>query len=238
MIRISIGNLGSGKTACEVMELFHDKTGKHTYTNIKTSLKNCMLLTPQMIVKKVTEGKKEKYEVNIDFWKQAKKPLNVVLDEAHNIIDSRSSMSGLNKAVTNWQSSLRRVCGETDRNFGELVYITQIFSAIDVRTRELCTQIRYHTCHYLKTCLKCQATWQENSEMPEKRQSCISCHSFNIRKHSFIIEVKRFQNEESYNAWRLMGEKSYYARYYINDIEKYFPLYNTLQWDNLFQGYK
>jgi rRNA maturation endonuclease Nob1 len=238
MIRISLGNVGSGKTANEIRELFFDRSNKITYTNIETSLKNCKLLTPDMIVTKVNEDKKINYEVNIDFWKKAKKPLNICIDEAHNLIDSRNSMSKLSRAILNWQSSIRRVLGEDDGNIGELIYITQILDSLDIRTRTLCTQFRYHICYYQKQCKKCFFLWSENSEMPEKKQSCPRCGEFTLRKFNHKILVYRFASIDKYNAWRLFGEKTYYARNLIQDIEKIsFPRYKTLQWDNLWKGY-
>ena len=239
MIRISLGNVGSGKSVSEVRELYHDKSDKITYTNIKTTLPNCKTLTPQMLVIK-TEDKKGNfsYEVNEEFWQKVKKPLNIYIDESHNLIDSRASLTKLSKTIMKWQSAIRRVIGEDEGgNVGELVYITQILESIDIRTRSLCTQLRYHVCYYMKRCLQCGVYWQESSEMPEKKQSCPSCFSFKLKKYGHVIYVFRFSSIENYNAWRLFGQKTYYARYFINDIENYFHLYKSLQWENLFKGY-
>ena len=238
MIRISLGNVGSGKTASEVRELFFDRSKRMTYTNIETSLKNCITLKPEMIIIKKPVGKKIIYDVNVEFWKNAKKPINVVIDEAHNIIDSRNSMSRLNRAVTAWQSAIRRVLGESEGDYGELVYITQLLDSVDVRTRDLCTQFRYHICHYMKTCEKCSYIWKENSEMPEKRKSCQYCGNFQLKKSNFTIEILRFSSQDEFNAWKIDRQKTYYARYYVSDIEKYFNLYDTLQWTNLFSSYQ
>jgi len=34
-----------------------------------------------------------------------------------------------------------------------------------------------------------------------------------------------------------MNQKSYYKHYFVHDIEDYFPMYDTLQRDNLFSQY-
>ena len=53
MIKIYLGNVGSGKTACYVRELFLNKAHRNTYSNIKTKkLKNNNIITSDMLVKK------------------------------------------------------------------------------------------------------------------------------------------------------------------------------------------
>lgn len=70
---------------------------RKTYSNIKTKLKNQVNINPSMIIKKeVVDTKKKKdgtiepvyeYKLNIDYWKGIKEPINVILDEAHSIIN-------------------------------------------------------------------------------------------------------------------------------------------------------
>jgi hypothetical protein len=160
-----------------------------------------------------------------------------VIDEAHAIINARRSMSKVNVIITDWLALIRRVLGQTTTGFGELVFITQLPNRIDLIARDMATQVRYHICHYFKTCNKCKYTWRETSETPEEEWRCRHCGTFDILKHSHRIEVWHFSGMAAYNMWKDMGVNSFYRHYLINDIEKYFPLYDTLQWDNMFNQY-
>lgn len=247
MIRISIGNVGSGKTASEVREMALNKSNRITYSNIKTKLVNQTDINSNMIIKKefIRDSKTKNgiepiydLKLNINFWKSLNEPINIVLDEAHAIINSRRAMQKKNIIVTDWLALIRRVIGQNEAGNGELVLITQFPNRIDKIARDMATQIRFHLCHYQKTCKKCGVTWTENSELPETIWKCPRCNSFKILKHNHIIEVWHFSNIENYNAWKDgWNPKGYYNHYIIKDIENYFHLYDTLQWDNLFTEY-
>ena len=249
MIKIILGNVGSGKTALAVREMFVNKLNRKTYSNIITkNLKNVVPITPKMIIneeiatykKNRKTGKEEpvyKHTLNIKFWKGIKEPINVVLDEAHSIINARRSMSKINIIVTDWIALIRRVLGQSESGYGELVLISQLANRIDVIAREMCTNVVYVIMHYLKSCKNCGTTWKENSEMPEGFWNCPGCNSTSIKKHSHEVEVWHFPNMQLYKAWKDFGQKSFYKHYIVRDIEKYFPLYNTLQWDNLFSEF-
>lgn len=124
--------------------------------------------------------------------------------------------------------------GEDSRGSGDLVLITQLPMRVDIIAREMATQIKYHICHYTKTCKNCGVSWNEHSDMPEKKNYCPACGSINVFKHSHMIEIKAYNSMESYNAHKAYGMDTHYAHYYVTDIEKYFGLYDTLQWDNMF----
>lgn len=247
MITVYTGNIGSGKTLSAVREMSLEKRRK-IYTNIKTKLKHCKLISPEMIIKKdmVKTIKKRdgsgtlepvyEYKLNKDYWQGIKEPISVVLDEIHSIMDSRRAMSKTNKILNDWLSLLRRVLGQSEAGYGELVLITQLSRRLDVIAREMAHQIRYHVCYYKKRCRKCGCTWQENSEMPEPLEDCPRCVSWNIYKLSHVIYVYCFDSMEKFNFYRDTGTKTFYKCYYF-PAEKYFKLYDTLQWDNLFDDY-
>lgn len=247
MIRISLGNVGSGKTVCEVREMFLNKANRKTYSNIKTKLKNQVDINAKMIIKEtITDYKKKKdgttepivkHELNREFWQQLKEPINVVLDEAHAIINARRAMSKINIITSDWLALIRRVLGSSESGYGELVFITQIPRRLDVIAREMATQVRYHVCHYRKTCDTCWATWVENSELPEQIHRCPICRSWKIKKHQHQIEIWHFEGMDGFNAWKNFKMDTYYKHYYIKNIEKYFPLYNFLSWDNMFSEF-
>lgn len=248
MIKIILGNVGSGKTAFAVREMYLNKSRRKTYSNIVTKLKNQINITPEMIIKKeVIDYKKNrktrenepvyKYSLNVDYWKKINEPINVVLDEAHSIINARRSMSKINIVVSDWIALIRRVLGQAEADYGELVFISQLERRLDVIAKDMATNVLYTRCHYFKSCKKCGITWQENSELPEPLMECPACKSWQIKKYNYNIEVWHFRNMEYFNLWFEFQHKSFYKHYIITDIEQYFKYYNTMQWENLFDSY-
>lgn len=220
-------------------------TGRKVYSNIITKhLPNNHLIKPDYIFKKELIDTKTKRDgtvepiyqlaVNKEFWQNIKEPISVVLDEAHSIIDSRRSLSKKSKIVLEWVALIRRSLGSAESGYGELHFITQLPKSIDTRARQMATQVRLHICHYLKTCNICGTTWQETNTEAEPSWQCMRCGSYKLRKHSHKIEVYHFANMQMYEGYEYFGMKSYHRHYFVNDIEKVFPLYDTLQWDNLF----
>lgn len=198
-----------------------------------------------MIVLKEETGVKKNgektydYKLNIDFWKKQskKQPISVVLDEAHAIIDARRSMSRTNRLFNQWLSLIRRVLGQSESGYGELVFITQLHNRIDCVAREMATQVRYHICHYSKKCKKCCSSWSESSESPEPLHVCPACGSSKVIKCNHRIESYHFKNMQAYTTWKDFGINTFYRHYLTDDIERYFPLYDTLQWENLLTNY-
>jgi len=237
-----LGNVGSGKSACVVREMILNNSHRKTFSNIKTSkVKNNIMINKDMIMtKEVVRIMKNgteicKYHLNKDFWKDTQEKegaINVVLDEAHTLMNARRSGSAVNKVMGDFVALLRRILGTTDAGYGELTLITQLLRRIDVVARDMCTHVRYHVCHYNKTCKKCGCTWYENNENPEPAYNCKSCGSGQIKKHNHKIEVWHFKNVQLYLDWFEFGRKTYHKHYMVNDIEKYFPHYNTMQWEN------
>lgn len=206
-------------------------------------MKHVIPIKHEMIIKKVLTGYKKTKDgqepvydkkLNKEYWQAIKEPITCVLDEAHAIINARRAMSKINIIVTDWLALLRRVLGSSESGYGELILITQLPNRIDIIAREMATQIRFHKCHYKKICKRCSTVWQENSEMPEGLWECPNCHSPNIKKYDHVIEVWHFASMRHFNTWKEFGQTSFYKHYLVNDIEKYFKYYDTLQWDNLF----
>jgi hypothetical protein len=249
MIRISIGNVGSGKTASEVRELCINRAHRRTYSNIVTSdLANVTTLKPDMIIKKELIGTKKKRDgteepihdlkVNYTFWQGIKEPINIVLDEAHSILNARRAMSKTNVIITDWLALIRKILGENSVGVGELVFVTQLPRRLDPIARDMARQVRYHICHYRKTCRRCRVSWGETSEMPEPLWICPACGSHELLKHGHVIEVHCYASIKMYEAWEEWGiDKGRYKKYYITDIEDYFRYFDTMQWDNLFSEF-
>jgi hypothetical protein len=215
-----------------------------TFSNIITKgVKHNTVMTSSMIIKKDVIPSKSgkvkdtvKLALNTHFWKDQQSKhgaINVILDEAHTLFNSRRTMSKVNAVMTDFLALLRRVLGANDAGHGELILISQLDRRIDVIAREMATQIRYHVCHYKKVCSKCGYSWKENNETPEQRWECVSCGSYYIKKENHVIECWHFANIQKYDAWKMMGMQTFHRHYFINDIEQYFKHYSTLQWDNL-----
>lgn len=242
MIRLMLGNVGSGKTASMVREMYLDNSKNITYSNIITkSIKNNKTIDSSMIIKRTYDEKgKESLSLNKDFWMDINKQgkaINVIIDEAHAVLNPRRAMSKINVIMTEWMALIRRVLGGADGNYGELTLITQLDRRLDPIAREMATDIFYHVCHYTKRCKKCKSIKFENNEISDKLKQCPLCKSYEIEKFDHYIEVFRFKNIKAYEIWKETGQKSYFNHYFITDIEKYFRFYNTLQWDNLIGEY-
>ena len=248
MIKIYVGNVGSGKSACAVREMCSMTSGRAVYSNIITKgVKYNRIIDPSMIIEKQLVAVKKKrdgteepvfdYKLNMDFWKSINEPVDVILDEAHAIINSRRSMSKINILLGDWLALVRRVIGQSESGYGRLILISQLLRKIDVNARDMATQVRYHRCHYLKSCRKCSNTWCENSDSAEPIWQCFNCGSYSVVKHSHRIEVWHFSDASSFIGWKDFGMNTFHRHYMVNDIEEYFPKYNTLQWDNLFSEF-
>lgn len=228
----------------------NNRAGRKVFTNIRTSAKNAKEISADMIIKKEVTGETKKRDgtiqqkinlnLNIDFWKNLKEPVSVVLDEAHAIMDPRTSMSKQNRLLGQWIALIRRVLGQNASGEGELVLITQLQFRLDVIAREMAQQIRYHIMHYHKICEvpSCGIIWSETSESPEPKWVCPRCGSNAVKKFNHIVEVWHFAGMEKYNEWKMFGSKTYHRHYLVRDIEDYFGVYNTLQWDNLFVDFE
>ena len=247
MIEIVLGNIGSGKTASIVREIVQNKDVRTTFSNIITKgIKNNVLITEDMIIKqtpilnaKGEETGKFKEELNVEFWQEAVEKhngINVVLDEAHTLVNSRRSMSKKNVIMSDFIALLRRVIGSSN-GYGKLVLISQLKRRLDVIALEMATMVKFHVCHYTIECQKCKELYYENNETPEKIKYCPKCESPKLRQKEFVLEVWHFKNLDSYDKFDDYGVRTYHRHYFITDIENYFKNYNTLQWDSLLSNY-
>jgi len=244
-IRIFLGNVGSGKTAALVKEMFNSEIDY--YSNIKTQhIKNNHLIKAENIIKKEFVRRKKngeeiyKLEFNKTYWQSLRKKtrvMNVVIDEAHTIFNSRRATSKRNIIMSDFVALIRKILSGTESGWGDLTFISQLDRRIDIIAQEMATNIRFYVCHYLKTCKKCGFNWQENNETPEKYVYCPACGCYEIKKHTHIVECWHFKDLNHYQLWKLRDMETFHRHYFITDIEQYFPFYDTFQWDNLLSEY-
>jgi hypothetical protein len=248
MIRIMLGKMGSGKTACMVREMINNEDDKVTFANIiiHKKVNNVVQIKRDMIINRNLIGTQKngkqvyEYKFNDTFWKDTRNKyngINVVLDEAHTLIDSRRAMSKENVIMNDFMALLRRILGDSGDGYGELVLITQLGRRLDIIARELATSVHYHVAHYIRKCKKCQFAFKENNEMKDKPKLCPRCNFNKFSKHNFVIEKWEFENMDYFDMWLECGKKSYYKHYYVTDIENYFNYYDTFQWENLISEY-
>lgn len=221
-----------------------DGSGRKYYTNIITKGMDCNVqINSSMIVKKVLVDTKKKrngteepiydYKVNVDYWRDIKDPINVIIDEAHTVLNSRRAMSKQNIIMGDWLALLRRVVGADSRGMGDLILITQLPRRLDPIARDMATNIRFFRCHYVKTCKNCGMSIGETNDNPEPLWQCLRCGSYDLLKHQHMIEVKHYANMTAYEGEMEWGMKTAHMHYFVRDIERVFPMYDTLQWDNL-----
>ena len=245
-----LGKMGSGKTACMVREMIKSEDDKTTFSNIilkKVKKKTVVQINRDMIFKEVVVKVRPKSDditklmLNSDYWKNTKKSfpegINVVLDEAHTLMDSRRSMSTTSVIMNDFMALLRRILGDSGEGYGELVLITQLGRRLDINARDLATSVHYHLCHYKRTCEKCNYNFWETNEVYQKPKICPRCGWRKMLKDQFIIEKWEFDSMDNCDLWVDHKIKSYQKHYYITDIEQYFPHYDTFQWENLISEY-
>ena len=146
MIKLIIGGIGSGKTISAVKSIIDRKIP--AFTNFPIDYKFATRLKEEHIVNKevsnVTKTGKEtyKYNVNWEFWrKEQQNKFDIYLDEVHNMLSSRRSISSWNVNVSKWLSQIRKLLGSNKHN--HLYLITQRLYGIDVTARELAGEIIY-----------------------------------------------------------------------------------------------
>ena len=241
MIIIVYGNVGSAKTASIIKDLVTKMNRIPTYSNIKMlkNVANVIEIKGEMVINKEVIGYKKngeeikKLSLNEDFWKNIPKPCNVILDEAHNLLNARRSSSSVNLIMGDYLALLRRILGESSYIGGDLILITQLERRIDIIAKEMAHQVRYYLCHFRKECQQCGCSWRENSDTAEQIKFCPRCDSHLIKKKDFVIECWHFKGNDLYSLWKNDGVKTYHRHYFFNDIEDYFPYYDTVQWENL-----
>ena len=139
MIICLVGGIGSGKTLSVVKEIV--TSNNYPITNFRLKNVNYHRLKYSDLITEVTDDKKKTLKVNWLFWENLRKKhkfFSIYLDEAHNLIGSRASMSKRNQLLSNWISQIRKIL--SDNPFNHIYIITQNPRRIDINFREL-TQV-------------------------------------------------------------------------------------------------
>ena len=244
MIILYIGNVGAGKTLQAVRQMALTPWITY-YSNIHTfGLPNVHTLKYDMIISKVDTGTASKgkpvyeYRLNVDFWMNVKKPVSVVLDEVHNILSSRMSMSKTSRIAAKWLSLLRKIVGQGDAGYGNLICLTQLSGAADTILRQMAHRVVYFRNEYTKECRQCGWKRRENTDSPRQKDICMRCKGHELFKKDYVIHRFSFASVPLFDLWKATGESSAYFEYKkIKGSEKFFKNYDTLQMDDLFSDY-
>jgi len=238
VIRIYLGNLGSGKSLHAVHDMMNDLSGRKTYTNLDTfKIPNAVHIKPEHVISKIPDGKKIMFDLNLDYWNRQEKPLNLLWDEIHLTANSRGSMSKINIVFSRFISMARRITGFDHRGYGSFTFIAQKERTMDINIKDMASEIVYHIGHWIMKCEDCGARIQCSSEKPPY-QRCIKCGSWNISKDHLLIEMNWFKNFDHYYAWCVgIKGKWMYKRQLITDPEKYFKHYDTVQVTDVWNKY-
>ena len=252
MIRIFLGNVGSGKTISAVKDLVDNEInpyGCHTFSNIITKTKGKykisknhvinrdMLIHKELVKVKKTGEEVYKYVFNKEQWLKFKEKygsFSVVLDEAHTLIDARRFNSRQNTCMNDFLALIRKICNTPDTD-SSLTLISQLHNRIDLNARQLATEVRYHICVYTKVCNKCGAYWDEHSEMSDykKLKKCPKCNWYGLKKINHRLVVHFFNNMKEYEDWFYNKNDTMFVTIKINNISKYFNYYDTYQLSDL-----
>lgn len=141
MIILMVGGVGTGKTISAVHEIL--TANQFAITNFKLkNYKNYYRLKLEDILIYQDMGKKKEnivpVGVNWDFWDKIRKKhkaFSIFIDEIHNLIHSRASMSKRNQLMSKWVSQIRKITSDSETN--HLFLISQKIRKIDVDFREL-----------------------------------------------------------------------------------------------------
>lgn len=245
-IILYLGKIGSGKTLMCVRDMILNRNNCNSiFSNIRVDgYSHIRMLTSDMILKdEVVDSKvlksgevrvKSKKVLNIDFWKEQKPPISVVLDEGFTMMNSRRSMSSVNIVLNMFTSMLRRVLSTQEGSTGDFVVCAQRLMQLDVNLRESANVINYCVCFWRRVC-GCGFGVQENSEMPRQLNGCPRCGATLI-KRGHIIQVLQFEGVELFQQWYYHRLPTYFHTEYVRNVSKYFNVYNTLQWENMFES--
>ena len=217
MIVAIVGTVGSGKSLSTVRTILKRNTTCFTNFNVKHD-KIIRLLKDHIVTenikgyKKNGDAIKEKL-INWDFWNttiKKHKGFDICLDEVHNVIHSRLSMSKHNVLMTMWFSQIRKMLGVSEKN--NIYLVTQKLNRIDVAFRDLLDVIilckkekkgkkvfihQYY--FYGENCLDNYCLYKINPSLARKQR---------LYRHTFFLGNPYFKYYDSYELIKF-GETAY-----------------------------
>ena len=142
-IQITCGGIGSGKSLSIVKEII--TRNQVCFANFHVCHKLVKRLKYEHLFKLDEKGNIQ--GVNFEFWQGIKDKyggFDIYLDEFHNVMNSRRSMSKKNVYLSDWLAQIRKILGDSEKN--NLYLISQKLRRIDVNCKDLS--------HKAITCMK------------------------------------------------------------------------------------
>lgn len=225
MIRIILGNIGSGKTLTTVKEIMNSPF--IVYSNVGVKHPNLIRLKFSHIIadKQIGETKSGKpimkKVVNWNYWREAIKKhkyFHVYIDELHNIMPSRLSMSKQNIVMAQWVAQIRKVTGSSE--MVDLVVVSQELQRIDVTIRDLASELMF--------CQKIEKLPFVKTQVLENRKLKWKKLPKTYVLHNYFLGDG---NVSRYWQWRDMEKKTYDYRtyFYANPFMKYYDTYELVE---------
>lgn len=226
MIICICGGVGTGKSITAIHYLFSacKADGILTNFNVKNN-KNVYRLKREDVIQEqstIPEGCKKpvtKKSVNWDFWAEHRN-CDVFLDEVHNLISSRNSMSTSNRVFSEWVSQIRKVWSQSgDTNLIETIkrldntIFNKIWTEALSRSRNL---------YYIS-----QTERKTDINFRELTQVLIRCRKIIIDNKTIIINYIWFAGDygDAFEA-ELLGIK---PKIHVFLADKYFSKYDSYE---------
>jgi len=221
MIIIITGGIGSGKTLSIIKDIVTRK--QNIFTNFDIKGISFKRLKYEHIIKEEEEWIEGKIKpviktiLNYEFWQKQKLKggFDVFLDEFHNVMNSRRSMSKKNVLMSDWLSQIRKILGDSERN--NLYVISQKLKRIDVNCRDLAHMA-----------IKCEK--QEFKDVLIPTEVCENGKIIKKRLPLVVIWKKYFRDADALSLYEMYGNKTYYkqTRFIGNPYYKYYDSYELI----------
>ena len=213
MIIIVVGNIGSGKSLTIIKEIIG--RGNFCHINFKVyGLPHNRIKWEHLI----QQGeKKSDSRVNFGFWQQETKkhPFDIYLDEFHNVMSSRRSISKKNVLLSDWLSQIRKILGQSEKY--NLYLLTQKLRRIDINSRDLAQCV-----------ILCQKQLFHEIQIPtvviEKGKRIIKKLPLCVIYKQYFPDADSLSNFEIWGS----GKPFKITRFIANDYYQYYDSYEII----------
>jgi len=229
MIIAIIGNVGSGKTLSAVRMMKKRNTKK--LLNFSVNMDNSIRLEHKHIisektirVKKTGEPVTEK-TINWQFWNDMIKngeSFDIILDEVHNIVHSRLSMTKNNTLLTMWFSQIRKILGENEKN--HIFLISQRISRIDKAFRDLIDTVIY--CIKLEVPARLRTRIYHNKKYSYKNLPAVYVLQYIFKGENCLDKYMFFRQNPKMSKKLKLYSKNYFLG---NPYFEYYDSYELVQ---------
>lgn len=229
MIICISGGVGSGKSATAVKHALEESKSSMVLTNFMIKgIKNYYRLKKVDVIQIDTtllDGCRklvEKKSVNWDFW-EAHRNSDVFLDEVHNLVSSRNSMSKTNQIFSEWLSQIRKIWGSSgDQNLLDVLrrldnkIFTKVWPIALARSRNL---------YYIT-----QKERKADINFRELTHVHVRCKKKIINGHVIIFNLIWF-GTDTYDAFEMeeMGVKPKIHVFCADEVFKHYDSYEIIR---------